>query len=554
MSTHQTSSSTRGSASDLSPTAAQWLAEASRALSQGQARRAAQSLAKVLELAPNHTEAHRLMGIAALMDHDHPLAIDHLQRALANRPDDATLCMNLGSALIETGQTDAGLAHLQRACELAAGSASTWYNLGKALQFAARMEQARDALERAVAIEPGHVRARNSLATVLSSLGDASAAVAIHRETLRQQPDCATAWFELGNLKTEPFGKDDVAQLKHLLAHPSLPEDSRILLGFTLAKALEDQGEYIAAFDVLRDANACRRRQLYWSRAEEQKRVEAIASAFARPLPPPLDASLGEEVIFVVCLPRSGSTLTEQIFASHPQVEGIDEVEVLPQLLLEESNRRGHPFPQWVPAATAADWQRLGQEYLARTRERRQHLDLRFTDKNIDNWAYVGAALAMLPGAVVVNSRRDPLETCFAWYRQLFDYRSMHFGYDFDDIVDYYAGYAQLSRLWQQRFPRQYFDHEYEALQAAPEAQIRRLLEFCGLPFHPACLAFHRSRRTVLTISAAQVRQPLRRDTARSERYGERLDPLRARLRATGLLPADTRRSRPAASSGCGRP
>jgi len=261
--------------------------------------------------------------------------------------------------------------------------------------------------------------------------------------------------------------------------------------------------------------------------------VEAIASAFAHPLPAPLDATLGKEVIFIVCLPRSGSTLTEQILASHPQVEGADEILVLPRLLSEESTRRGQPFPQWVPAATAQDWQRLGNEYLARTRHWQQHL--RFTDKNVDNWALVGAALAMLPGARVVNSRRDPLETCFAWYRQLFGNQSVHYSYDLDDIVDYYAGYARLSRLWQRRFPQQYFDHEYEALQADPEAQIRRLLGFCGLPFDPACLAFHQSSRPVLTISAAQVRQPLRRDTARSARYGHKLDPLRARLRAAGL-------------------
>jgi hypothetical protein len=416
---------------------------------------------------------------------------------------------------------------------------SSWYNFGKALQFAARIEQARVALERAVAIEPGHVRARNSLAAVLASLGDTPAAVAIHRETLRQQPDCAAAWFELGNLKTEPFGKDDLAQLQGQLSHPGLPEDSRILLGFTLAKALEDQGEYAATLHVLHDVNLRRRRQLHWSRDEERARVAAIADTFAQPLPPPVDATLGREIIFIVCLPRSGSTLTEQILASHPQVEGMDEVQALPQILLEESARRRQPFPQWVPAATSEDWQRLGLEYLARTRHLRSDQHLRFTDKNLDNWAYVGAALAMLPGALVVNSRRDPLENCFAWYRQLFGHRSMHFAYDLDDIVDYYAGYARLSRLWQQRFPARYFDHAYEALQADPEAQIRRLLDFCGLSFDPACLAFHQSRRAVLTISAAQVRQPLRRDTARSARYGELLDPLRARLGAAGLLTTD---------------
>jgi hypothetical protein len=162
----------------------------------------------------------------------------------------------------------------------------------------------------------------------------------------------------------------------------------------------------------------------------------------------------------------------------------------------------------------------------------------------VDNWAYVGAALAMLPGARVVNSRRDPLETCFALYRQLFGNQSVNYSYDLDDIVGYYAGYAQLSKLWQQRHPAQCFDHDYEALQAEPEVQIRRLLDFCELPFDPACLAFHQSSRTVLTISAAQVRQPLRRDTARSARYGEKLDALREKLRAAGVSWSDVRPAR----------
>jgi Tfp pilus assembly protein PilF len=538
MTANPTPPSVQGHAAELSPAAARLLVEATGALSRGQLELAEPSLAKVLALAPDCAEAHRLMGIAALMGQNHAKAIDHLRHALATCPDDSTLNMNLGSALIETGENDAGLAYLQRACELDPGSVSTWYNFGKGLQFSAYLERARDALQRALAIDPGYIKTRHSLATVLSSLGDTSAAVAIHRETLRQQPDCAEAWLTLANLKIEPFSKSDIAQLQSQLGRPNTPVDSRVLFGFTLAQAMEDQGDYAMAFDVLSEANALKRRSLYWNRDEEHARVDAIANAFAHPLPAPLDVALGKEVVFIVCVPRSGSTLTEQILASHPQVEGADEIETLPQILNEESSRRGQPFPQWVPVATAEDWRRLGDEYLARTHRWRQQRPL-FTDKNLNNWAFVGAALAMLPGAHVMNSRRDPLETCFAWYRQLFGNRSAHFGYDLDDIVDYYAGYARLSRLWQQRFPRQYFDHEYESLQADAEGQIRRLLDFCGLPFDPACLAFQHSSRAVLTLSAAQVRQPLRRDTARSARYGHKLDPLRARLRAAGLLPAD---------------
>jgi len=522
----------------LPPAVAQWLQEAHRALSRNQTGLAQQALARVLAAEPDCAEALRLMGIAALIAGNNRDAIAYLRRALAASPEDSTLCMNLGSALFEIGDTDAGLDHLRRACELAPGSASTWYNYGKALQFAARMEPAQDALRQAVAADPNYVKARNALAAVLSSLGDPGGAVAIHRQTLRQQPDCAEAWFALANLKVERFDQNDATTLQRQLARPDLPDDARILLGFTLAKAMEDHADYAGAFDVLRKANALKRRYVHWNRAEERARVEAIARAFADPVPAPLDATLGKEVIFVVCLPRSGSTLTEQILASHPQVQGGDEIEVLPQILDEESRRRGQPFPAWVRSASAQDWRRLGEEYLARTQRWRQP-NLRFTDKNPSNWAFVGAALAMLPGARVVNSRRDPLETCLGCYRQLFGNRTVSYSYDLDDMVDYYAGYARLSGLWEQRFPGQYFEHEYEALQADPEAQIRRLLDFCGLPFDPACLDFHRTSRTVLTISSAQVRQPLQRDTARSARYGDRLDPLRARLRAAGLSTGD---------------
>ena len=535
MSVNPASPNPQDPVAELPPAVVQLLGEARGALGRGQLEAAEQRLAHALELVPECTEAHRLLGIAALMGNQPSKAIDHLRRALSTKPNDSTLNMNLGSALIETGENDEGLDYLQRACELDPDSAPTWYNFGKGLQFCARMERARDALQRALALEPGHLQARNTLAAVLTSLGDTSTAVATHRETLRQHPDCATAWFALANMKVEPFSQADVAQLQGQLTRAELSGDARLLLGFTLAQALEDQGEHARAFDVLRDANAMKRRSIYWSRDEERARVDAIAAAFANPLPAPLDPTLGREVIFVVCVPRSGSTLAEQIFASHPQVDGADEILDLPQLLNEESARRGQPFPQWVPAATAGDWHRLGQEYLARTRHWRQQRP-RFTDKNVDNWAFVGAALAMLPGARVVNSRRDPLETCFALYRQLFGNQSVHYSYDLDDIVGYYAGYAQLCKLWRQHYPARFFDHDYETLQAEPEAQIRRLLEFCELPFDPACLAFHQSSRTVLTISAAQVRQPLRRDTARSGRYGEKLDGLRAKLRVAGVL------------------
>lgn len=520
------------------PAVVRLLQEASHALSLGRPESAEQSLDRVLELASDHVEAHRLMGIAALMTGKHAKAIDNLRSALAQRPGDATINMTLGSALIETGESEAGLTHLKRACELAPKTAGTWLNFGIGLKFAGHMEQARDAFKQVVAIDPGHIPARTKLAEVLVSLGDTPAAVSMLREILNRRPDDTNAWFILGSVKSEPLSSEDVRQLQNLVDRAGLPDHSRIPLMYTLAKALEDQSDYAAAFDMVDKANALKRRHLSWDRNDERVRVEAIAQAFSGPLPEPSDPTFGKEVIFVVCLPRSGSTLTEQILASHPRVQGGDELLVLPNILNEESDRRGQPFSQWVPNATRVDWRRLGEDYLERTREiRGQHPQ--FTDKGPSNWAYVGAALAMLPGAHIVNSRRDPLETCFSCYRQMFPIGAQ-FSYDLDDMADYYAGYDRLSALWRQKFPRRYFENQYESLQKDTEGQIRRLLDFCELPFDPACLAFHQTQRTVQTMSSAQVREPLRHNTARSTHYGAKLDPLRAKLHAAGVSAANT--------------
>jgi len=509
------------------------LQEAGRALGLGQPDVAERALQRVLERFPGLAEAHRLLGIAALMRGERPAAVAHLRKVLAQRPADAVIHMNLGSALVESGETGAGLAHLERACELASGNAEYWCNLGVGYQFAEKLEPARDAFARAVALEPGHIRSRIKLAYALIILGETAAAVSTLRGTLRLQPDCVQAWEALGNLKTERLGLEDVRQLRQLLARAGMPDEMRISLAFTLAKALEDQSDYDAAYDVVAQANALQRRHVYWSRDEERARVDAIAQAFSEDMPDPVDSELGKEVIFVVHLPRSGSTLTEQILAAHPQVRGGDELLVLPDILDQESARRGKPFPQWVPEASREDWRRLGEDYLSRTRQvRGEHA--RLTDKTPNNWAFVGAALAMLPGARVVNARRDPLETCFSCFRQRFQVGCV-FTYDLDDMVDYYAGYQRLSALWRQAYPQRYFENDYERLQEDTEGQIRRLLEFCELPFDPACLDFHRARRTVSTFSSAQVRQPLQRDTARSARYGARLDPLREKLRAAGI-------------------
>jgi Tfp pilus assembly protein PilF len=522
-------------AAGLSPSARRFLDEAGMALGRGQADAAERALVSVLALAPRCAEAHRLMGIAFQMRGDHAKAIESLQRALAICPGDGTILTSLGSSQFETGAIDLALATLRQACEQEPGMASAWYNLGKALKLQVHTDEACDALQRALTIEPGHITARITLADAQASQGNISAAIDNYRDILRRQPGNYKAWFALANLKTLRFTDNEAAQLHQLFRQPGAQPDARASIGFALAKALEDQDNYAAAFDVLRDANTLKRNQVSWSAPAERAQMDAIMAAFRTPAPAPIDPALGQEVIFIVSLPRSGSTLTEQILASHHDVEGANEITDLPQVIEDESRRRGQPFPQWVAAATAEDWARLGRDYLQRTQRWREKRP-RFTDKNLVTWELVGAIARMLPGARIVNSRRDPLETCFACYRQLFS-NGAHFSYDLDDMVSYYADYVRLMRYWQDLLPGKIFDHVYETLLTDTETQIRRLLDFCGLSFDPACLAFHETSRTVLsTASAAQVRQPLRIDTPRNTRYGDKLEPLRERLRVAGLI------------------
>jgi cytochrome c-type biogenesis protein CcmH/NrfG len=521
----------------LPPTAARLLARARAEWTQRRFDAAEQAITGVLALAPDDPDALRMLGVASQRRGDQATAADCFERVLATWPEDADLRVGLGIALYERGRVDEALAHLRRACELAPASASAWFNLGEALWRQTHAEEAVVALQRAIAHEPSHVPARLSLARAQATLGQVDATVAGYRDVLRLDPGNAEGWFGLSNLNTVRFDAADATRLQAALARAGLSAREHELLGFALAKALEDQGEYAQAFETFRLANASRRKRVRWDAAGERRRVDAILRVFADATPAPLDPALGREAIFIVSIPRSGSTLVEQILASHPQVEGANEIKDLPQVIDAETRRRASAFPLWVPDATAQDWQRLGQAYLARTARWRQAKP-RFTDKSLVTWYLVGAALAMLPAARVVVVRRDPVETCLACYRQLFTEQS-GFTCDLDEMADYCIDFLRLTRFWLETYPTRVLDLEYESLVTQPEPAIRRLLDFCDLPFDPACLEFHTTSRTVLsTPSAAQVRQPLRRDTARSARYGDKLDRLRQRLRDAGVAEA----------------
>ncbi|MGH8144699.1 MAG: tetratricopeptide repeat-containing sulfotransferase family protein [Rhodanobacteraceae bacterium] len=518
----------------LSPVATRLLARARREWETHQFDAAEHSLASVLALAPDNPKAVRMLGMVARSRGEYAKAVDCFRQVLGVWPEDPFLHSGLGLALLSQGELEEATRHFRRACGLDPESPVAWFNLGEALWRQALGGEAVAALQHALELEPAHVEARLALARTHAGMGRVEDAVAAFREVLRRDPDNADGWYGLSMIAAG-FDAADAAYLQRAFARTDLPARMHYLLGFALAKALEDQNDFARAFEVLGEANASQRASMRvnWNAAEEHTLMGAIQTTFANAVSVAPDTSLGRQAIFVTGMPRSGTTLVEQVLAAHPEVEGANEIKDMPWVINAESQRRRSAFPAWTPDATVEDWQRLGEEYLARTA--RWHASSpRFTDKNLANWHSVGAVLAMLPAARVVIVRRDPVETCLACYRHCFT-EEAGFACDLDDIADYCADFLRLAHFWIKKYPTRVFDLQYEALLADPEHVVRCVLDFCELPFDPSCLEFHKTSRVVLTPSAAQVRQPLRRDTARSARYGDKLDGLRKRLRDAGV-------------------
>ena len=520
----------------LSPNAARRLGSAAQALSLGHILTAEQRLSGLLSVYPNHPEVLRMFAGLQSLRGNFQDAIAIMERAIALWPNDAAYWSSLGSALLESARYDDAIDALRRACELDSHYSTAWYNLGLAYIRCMRVDEATAALRNAVSQAPDQsINARVILGDIFRAENRVDDAIAEYRAVIAMQKNAGMAWWGLAEIKTQRLGDDDVARLREAMQLPGTSEDDLSAMGFALARALDDRGQYAESLAALEKAHARIRALKRWDAAGYSAHIDAILKAFT---PPPVgapDSALGREAIFVASMPRSGSTLTEQVLAAHSQVDGGGEVSDLPSVLMEESQRLGKPFPDFVSDLTPPDWERMGRRYLERTTQWRSGRPY-FTDKMPSNWHYVGVIRAMLPGAHVILARRDPLETCLSCYRQ----RLAHSEYTrtFQDLGAAWRDFDRAVTFWHALHPTHVYESIYEDLVADPETKIRELLSFCGLSFEPACLEFHKAKRNVHTPSATQVREPLRRDTARAHRYGSLLDPLRAAL---GIAPFSDR-------------
>lgn len=347
----------------------------------------------------------------------------------------------------------------------------------------------------------------------LKTWGQSDAAVASYRQALSADPGHGEAWYALANLKTVTFTEDEIAVMTAQLASADLSPADTTYIHFALGKALEDAGQYPLSFHHYSAGNSAKRRQ-------SRYRAEQISEEFAaqqQVVTPGLMARLqgagcpDPSPIFVVGLPRAGSTLLEQILASHSQVDGTLE---LPNILsLVHRLRRGEKlsgdnhYPDSIAQLQPEQLRAMGEEYIRDTQVHRQGAPF-FIDKMPNNFRHVGLIKLILPNAKIIDARRHPMACCFSGFKQLFA-EGQEFSYCLDDIGQYYADYVDLMNYWHQLLPGQILTVQYESVVADLEQQVRRVLDYCQLPFEPHCLAFHKTERAVRTASSEQVRQPL---------------------------------------------
>jgi tetratricopeptide (TPR) repeat protein len=382
---------------------------------------------------------------------------------------------------------------------------------------------------------PATAGVQMSLGHSLKTVGHQDQAIAAYTAARLLRDDLGDAYWSLANLKTFRFSDDDLDTMRAVAGRETTGREDYFHLAFALGKALEDRGKFEEAFTWYRRGNAIKRRLVTYSADDNHSDMTRISAYFSKDVfETRRNAGCPDRApIFIVGLPRAGSTLLEQILASHSAVEGTQE---LPDIIsiarrIADKKRSDDPssYPGGLTRLSDADLTALGEEYIERTRIHRTGAPF-FIDKMPNNFAHIGLIRLILPNATIIDARRHPVACCFSGYKQLFA-KGQNFTYNLTDIGRYYADYVGLMRHWQEVLPGHVLRVHYEDMVADTQAQVRRLLDHCGLPFEDNCLRFYENRRAVKTASSEQVRQPIfTSGLDQWENFEPWLSPLKAAL------------------------
>jgi len=545
-----------------------WLALGDHLMATGDAAGADAAYANHVRFSVRDPELLRAAN--ALHANDIPQAELLLRALLKKSPTDVAALRMLAEVAARLGFHEESEYLLSRCLELAPSFHAARQNYALVLHRANKPELALAELEKLLAIDPNNPGYRNLKAVVLCRIGDYPPAIALYEGILEEYPDQAGIWLSYGhaqktegataasiaayrrcialdpgfgdaywslaNLKTFRFDRGDIEAMQRQLRRTDLADVHRTHLEFAMGKALEDEGDYEASFGHYHRGNALRRAEVGYDPDENTRRTRRMKTTYTREFFAER-AGFGFDApdpIFIVGLPRAGSTLLEQILSSHSMVEGTMElpevVSMTRSMRLQASPGQAKPYHQALAAMDAAEVRALGEHYIEHTRIQRKTGAPFFIDKMPNNFAHIGLIHLMLPNAKIVDARRHPLACCFSGFKQCFA-RGQHFSYDLDDIGRYYRDYVEWMAHVDDVLPGRVHRVNYEAMVADTEQEVRALLEFCGLPFEEGCLRFFENTRAVRTASSEQVRRPIYREGIDQWRHFEPwLGPLKQAL------------------------
>ena len=491
----------------------QAVAEGAEHLQAGRRKEAIVAFEGVLRRIPDHIDAMRMLALALGSE---PRDVDDaealLLRVTERAADYTEAWINLAALYLRERKWVKSADAFRTATRLEPANDKAWSGLGDALAQAGYPEQSVEAYRKTVELDPANSYAHIGLAHVLKAVGQQEQSIAAYRAAIVQRPDFGEGYWSLANLKTFRFTSNEIAAMQEQVDGGGLTPSAAAHFCFALGKAFEDSGNYDAAWHWYQGGNQRQRPLVSHDPLVMDKQHAAIIDTFSAEF---LSAREGQgfeaaDPIFIVGMHRSGSTLIEQILASHSQVEGTAELPNLGQIAASVGRYRSDcvGFPQAARELRPKDWRSYGKQYLEETRRHRLTARPRFTDKMPNNFPLIGFMHLTLPNAKIIDARRHPLDSLLGNYKQLYG-SGMDYSYDLEELSDYYRQYDRLMQHWQQVLPGKVLTVHYEDTVLDLESQVHRILEHCGLPFEESCLRYYRNTRTVRTASSEQVRRPI---------------------------------------------
>ncbi len=481
------------------------------ALSEGRMDEAEKLLREILAEDPNNVKALRLLASLATEAGRFKPARQMLTRAVELRPAYIPGWNELASLSMKQDRYDEALDAVQHALDIDPRMVHSWVVRGNILTRAQRNEESLEAYGQALEVSPHSSGALSGMGHVLKTIGRQDESIEAFRKCIKAHPAFGEAYWSLANLKTFTFNDEEVQVMQQMVEDTNLADEPRVNFFLSLGKHYENEKDYDRAFEHYRRGNDLRRENEIYDPVQTQVVHDRIIDVFSREF---LDERAGwgdpdPSPILIVGLPRSGSTLIEQILASHSMVEGTMELPDLSRVISELSKRspRGVDYPEAAEALDQDAVRALGQTYLQSTMRYRTGKAY-FIDKMPNNFPSIGFLQLILPNAKVIDARRHPLDSCLGSYKQLF-FKGQSFTYEQFELGHYYLQYRRIMEHWSEVLPGKVLDVHYEQMVGDQEAQTRRLLEHCGLPWEDQCLRFYETERAINTASSEQVRQPI---------------------------------------------